>query len=70
MAISNKQRTAVKSYAKANPKVDLKSVTEALETVGELRRRGIAGPKYDLASPYGRSVRHSSSEGSWAEARK
>jgi hypothetical protein len=53
--------------AEQNPRVDLDAVTEAMQAVGELRRKGLAGPKYDLASPYGRSVRHSASEGAWAQ---
>lgn len=63
----NKLRSRAEALAEKNPKVDLKSVIEALEVVGELRRKGIAGPRYNLASPYGRSVRHSASEGSWVK---
>jgi len=59
---------AAEKHAKRNQGVDLKQVHEALDAVGRLREQGFTGAGYNLASPYGRSVRHSANEGPWASA--
>jgi len=55
----------VKEIAANNPAVDAESVSAALTLVESMRRLGLAGPHYGLASPYGGVVSHSNFDSGW-----
>lgn len=50
------QTIDIKGLAATNPKVDSAKVQEALDTIRELQRRGVARARYNLASPYSRAA--------------
>jgi hypothetical protein len=61
MSASNKKRTPeipnAEEAARSNPKVDVDQLREAQTLLEELRKKGLAGPEYDIPSPYERRPR-------------
>lgn len=57
----------VATLAASNPRVDARVVREGLLLVAELRKAGVMGQGYDLASPYGSTV-HGAGEKAWLGA--
>jgi len=56
----------ISSLAQGNPGANPEEVGVALEALRELHANGVTRAGYNIRSPYGRSVTHSSSEGRWA----
>lgn len=64
----DKSQRAKHEVAK-NSKADLGQVEDALRTVSDLRRRGVAQRGYQLASPHSRRLLHAAPESDEACAR-
>jgi hypothetical protein len=56
MATEQQERPSPATILGTNPGVDAEALADVLKSVEELRRRGVAGPQYGLASPYGHST--------------
>lgn len=54
MSVSSAVGERLDEIAATNPRVDADKVREATTAIEELRRQGVLGPSYDIASPYER----------------
>ena len=59
--MATKTAPTIEQITKANPKVDGEAVAQTIKIVRELRKLGVDGPQYGLASPYGHEI-HAQSE--------
>jgi hypothetical protein len=57
----------VEELAKTNPKVDGDKVREVQEAIEELRRGGVLGPSYGIASPYERKPPQKTHSSVWLQ---